>query len=207
MTCPLCRTRSAKRTCPALGQEICATCCGTKRLVAIACPPSCVYLAAAQRHPAAVVRRQQEQDLSVLVGVLGQVSESQLQLFFLIQTFVARFAAQGTALADADVGEAAGALAGSFETASRGVLYEQQASTPSGEALRRELATFLAELAQRGGSRFEREAAVVLRGIERGARHEAPGMGAGPVDYLTLVARILHERPPESSAAPRIILP
>jgi hypothetical protein len=211
MTCPLCRTRKAKRTCPGVGQEICAVCCGTKRIVEIACPPTCIYLTTAQRHPAAAVKRQQEQDLAVLLTALGRLSEAQLQIFFVMHTFISRFKPDGLPLADADVAEAAGALATSFETASRGVLYEQQSPSPAAEALRRELKSFLAKLASdsgAGGSRFEREVAVVLRGIERGAKHEATGIGTGPVDYLTLVARILHERPPDpAQGSSRIILP
>jgi hypothetical protein len=211
MICPLCGTRKAKRSCPGVGQQICAVCCGTKRIVEIACPPTCIYLTTAQRHPAATVKRQQEQDLAVLLGALGRVSEAQLQIFFVIHTFISRFKRDGPALQDADVAEACGALATSFETASRGVLYEQQASSPSAESLRRDLKAFISKLVTESGAmsaRFEREAAVVLRGIERGARHEAPGLGDGPLDYLTLVARILHERPPDArQAGSRLILP
>lgn len=208
MSCPLCRSRKAKRSCPGVGQEICAVCCGTKRLVEISCPPSCVYLTTAQRHPAAVVKRQQEQDLGVLLGALGRVSEPQLQIFFLVHTFISRFKPEGLALTDSDVADAAGALATSFETASRGVLYEGRASSANGEGLRRELKVFLAKLTGEHGARVERDLAIVLRGIERGARHDAPGLGTGPVDYLTLVARILHERPPDATtSASRIILP
>ena len=211
MTCPLCRSRKAKRACPGVGQEICPVCCGTKRIVEIACPPSCIYLATAQRHPAAAVKRQQEHDLAILLTALGRLSEPQLQIFFVIHTFISRFKPDGLPLSDADVGDAVGALATTFETASRGVLFEQQSPSPAAEALRRELKTFLGKLATdsgAAGSRFEREVAVVLRGIERGARHTAPGIGPGPVDYLTLVARILHERPPEAQqAGSRIILP
>lgn len=210
MTCPLCRQRKAKRSCPGIGQEICPVCCGTKRLVEINCPSTCVYLEAAQRHPAAVVKRQQESDLTVLMGALGRVSERQLQLFFLIQSFVSRFGAKSegmTRLADADVAEAAGALAASFETASRGVLYEHQAATTTGDALRRELKEFLEQVGRGAGTRFEREAAEVLRGIERAARHEAPGVGSGAVDYLSLAARILQERPPDAHTPSPLILP
>jgi hypothetical protein len=186
-------------------------CCGTKRIVEISCPPTCIYLTTAQRHPAAAVRRQQEQDLAVLLGALGRLGEPQLQLFFIIHTFISRFKPDGLALVDADVAEAAGALAASFETAARGVLYEQQATAPAAEALRRELKMFVAKLAAEsgvGGTRFEREVAVVLRGIERGAKHDAPGIGTGTVDYLTLVARILHERPPDpAQASSRLIMP
>jgi hypothetical protein len=211
MTCPLCRSRKAKRACPGVGQDICPVCCGTKRIVEIACPPSCIYLTTAQRHPAAVVKRQQEQDLAVLLTALGRLSEPQLQIFFVIHTYLARFTPEGAALSDADVADAVGALATSYETASRGVLYEQQSPSPVAEAVRRELKTFLGKLAAdsgASGSRFEREVAVVLRGIERGARHAAPGIGSGPVAYLALVARILHERPPDlQHAGSRIILP
>lgn len=209
MTCPLCRTRKAKRQCPGIGQQICPVCCGTKRLVEIACPPDCVYLTSAQRHPAAVVKRQQEQDLSVLVGALGRVSEAQLQTFFVIQTFIARYRPDGSVpLTDSDVAAATGALATNFETASRGVVFEPQATSPAAESLRRDLKAFLAEAAGARGTRFETEVAVVLRGIERGASHQAPGIGTGPTDYLALVARILHEPPPAASdAGSRIILP
>jgi hypothetical protein len=208
MTCPLCRQRKAKRSCPGVGHDICPVCCGTKRLVEIACPPTCIYLESAQRHPAAVVKRQHEADLVVLMQALGRISEPQLQLFFLIQTFISRFKSEGVSrLVDADVAAAAGALASTFETASRGVLYEHQAQSPAGEALRRELKALLAEVGRGRGSRFERDAVEVLRGIERGAKHDTPGMGGGAVDYLTLVARILHERPPESVGSSSLILP
>jgi hypothetical protein len=208
MTCPLCRVRKAKRSCPGTGGQICTVCCGTKRLVEIACPPDCIYLTTAQRHPAATVKRQQEHDLTVLMGALGALSEPQLQLFFMLHTVITRFRPEGAQLADADVAEAVGALAASLETAGRGVLYEQTASSAAAEALRRELKALITQIAQKGGSRVEREVIVVLRGIERGAKHEAPGIGSGPVDYLTLVARILQERPPDSSkAGSRIILP
>jgi hypothetical protein len=42
--CPKCSSRKAKRSCPALGTEICPICCGEGRLKTIACPESCSYL-------------------------------------------------------------------------------------------------------------------------------------------------------------------
>jgi hypothetical protein len=183
-------------------------CCGTKRIVELACPATCVYLEHAHRHPAAVVKRQQETDLTVLMSALGRVSESQLQLFFLLQTTILRFKPEGFhRLTDIDVAEAAQALASTLETAERGVLYEHQAGSVVADGLRRELKALLDRVARGGGgSRFEREAAQVLRGIERGARHETLGPGAGAVDYLSIVARVLQERPPASDA-PSLIVP
>lgn len=146
--------------------------------------------------------------MTVLMSTLGRLNEGQLQLFFLIQTVIARFTPEALPrVVDTDVAEAADALAGALETASRGLVYEPQAASPTAEALRRELKTLLDRVGQGGGSRFEREAAEVLRGIERGARHQAPAMGSGAVDYLTLVARVLQERPPDSAARASLIIP
>lgn len=208
MSCALCCQRKAKRACPAVGQDICAVCCGTKRVVEIACPATCVYLEHAHRHPAAAVKRQQESDLTALMTALGRVSEPQLQLFFLLQTTILRFKPEGfNRLTDADVADAASALASTLETAERGVLYEHQAGSVVADALRRELKALLDQIARAGGgSRVEREAAQVLRGIERGARHETLGPGAGAVDYLSLVARVLQERP-TTADVPSLIIP
>jgi hypothetical protein len=220
MTCPLCRQRKAKRLCPGKGYEICTVCCGTKRNVEIECPPTCVYLESSVRHPAAAVKRQQEHDLILLMSALGRVTEPQLQLFFLIQSFILRFdegtpdapshllvgATSGARLTDADVADAAGALAESFETAARGVVYEPQAEAVRGEGLRRELKAFLSEIGRGGGARFERGAAEVLRGVERGARHVPPGL-EGPTAYLDLAGRILQERGPQPQSRSPLILP
>lgn len=217
MSCPLCRQRKPRRACPALGQQICAVCCGTKRLVEIQCPSDCPYLEAAERHPAAAVKRQQEHDLGILMSTLGRLSQGQLQLFFLLQSVVIRFKPEGglLRLVDADVAEAAAALASTFETAERGVVYEHRSASPLAEELRQALGGFLAEIGKGGGSRFEREAALILRGIERGARHEAQGLEAGDASYLGLVGRVLRERPgarpdrpatPPPSDEPRIVI-
>ena len=73
--------------------------------------------------------------------------------------------------------------------------------------LRRALKTFLAELGRGGGTRFDTQAAEVLRGIERGASHQADNIGDGSRDYLALVGRILREHPPEPVVASPIIRP
>src|SRR4029079_1875973 len=91
MTCPLCQARPAKRQCPALGRQICAVCCGTKRLVEIRCPADCGYLATAREHPPAAAVRQQEQDLEVAVELVRDLNERQSQIFFLVATFVVRY--------------------------------------------------------------------------------------------------------------------
>jgi hypothetical protein len=194
-----------------LAQQICPTCCATKRLVEIRCPADCVHLLAGQKHPAAVVRRQQEHDITVLIGAMGRrPSELQLQLFFLLVGIIVRHQPDGlVVLGDGDVADAAAAMAGTLEAAGHGVIAELPGGNPISEALRRKMDAFLAEVGKGSGSRFGREAAEVLRAMERGARHEAPGVGTGPTAYLTLLARLL---PPSAEESPAratspIILP
>lgn len=193
MICPLCGQRRAKRACPALGHDICPVCCATKRQVEIRCPAGCPHLAAAKAHPSALVRRRQEADLTTLMSGVGRLSEGQLQLFFLIQSYFLRPAPAGQPrVVDAEVADAAGALAGTFETASRGVIFEHQASTPGGRRLAAELLGVLQEAGKGGGSRFEREVAAVLRAIEGGARAAGSALSDSRT-YLDLVARVLGE--------------
>jgi hypothetical protein len=204
-TCPLCNARKAKRSCPALGYAICPTCCGTKREVAIACPSSCVYLSSAAQHPAAPVRRRQEHDVEILLRSLGPLTEPQLQIYFVLQTSILRARLPGGAPGDADVAEAAGAVARSLELAGRGLIYEERAVSPAAETLRRELGELVRSLAH-GSTAVERDAAVVLRAIERAAGHREEDIGPGPRAYLSLAARVLGQ-PAPGQEPPLIVLP
>jgi hypothetical protein len=206
--CTLCGQRPAKRACPALRQEICPICCGTKRLVEIRCPDDCVHLAAARQHPAAAVRRQHESDLRTLMNALGPLSEGQLQLFFLLHAWLLeRAPAAGPPLVDADLADAATAVAATLETASRGVIFEHRAATASGQRLADELRQVLSEAGKGGGSRFEREAAAVMRAVAQAAGQPAPG--ASSRQYLERVARVLREGAPAASTPPEspLVLP
>jgi hypothetical protein len=191
MNCPECGQRKGRRDCPALGKTICSVCCGTKRLTVIACPATCVYLASAREHPAAVVKRQQERDLAVLLPTIRNLTERQYQLFFLFQTAIARHRPEGFArLVDADVADAAAALAATLETSARGVIYEHTPTSVVAQRLAKELSAMLEEMRRKGATVYDREAAIVLRAIEEGARNA--GKAAGPDNaYLALMARLL----------------
>jgi hypothetical protein len=188
---------------------ICAVCCGTKRLVEINCPASCPYLANASEHPAAVVRRQQERDLGVLLPTIQELTERQHQLFFVFQTVIQRYKPEGFArLIDGDVADAAGSVAATLETASRGVIYEHAAHSVTARGLATEMNALLAEMRQQGAKIYDHEAAVALRAIERGAREKAESDTA----YITLMGRLLRQnRAAEPTQAPQptssLILP
>lgn len=211
MLCPLCQRRKARRDCPALGRSICSVCCGTKRLVEINCPDTCVHLSTARANPAAVVRRQQEADLTRLLPTIQGLTERQHQLFFLFHSVITRHRPDGFArLVDADVAEAAGAVAATLETAAKGVIYEHQTQSTVAQKLAGEFRRLLEEVRKEGAAVYDHEAAVSLRAIEAGART----IGAAGEDnsYLTLLGRLLQvnraadpEAPPATPGS--IILP
>ena len=208
--CPLCSKRPAKRACPALRRDICPVCCATKRLTEIVCTEDCRYLESAHRHPAAAVRRQIDADVVQLMASVGRLSEQQLQLLFLLQSMVISHTPEGfNRMTDADVALAAGALAGSLETASKGLIFEEATGSVVAEGLKRALKTAIDELLKGAGSRVEREVAAVLRGIERGAKHEGGHIPDGDTSYLELVTRVFQQGPkkPQEPAKPLIVLP
>ena len=49
MACAICESRKPRRSCPGVGGDICAICCGTEREVTVTCPFECEYLAEARR--------------------------------------------------------------------------------------------------------------------------------------------------------------
>ena len=210
VTCRLCKRRPVKRACPALREQICAVCCATKRLVEITCTEDCRYLESSQRHPAAIVKKQINADVTVLMATLGRLSEQQLQLFFLLQSMVLSYKPEGLApLTDADVALAAGALASSLESALKGVIFEESTGSVVAEGLRRALKPVIDEVSKGGGSRVEREVATVLRSMERGAQHEGNLIPPGDTSYLDLVARVFQQRPQGAKPPekPLIVLP
>lgn len=139
-----------------------------------------------------------------------RLSEMQLQLFFLLASLIVRYKPEGfVRLTDADVADSAGAMATTLEAADRGIIAEVPGASPVGESLRRQLDGLLAELGKGAGSGFGREAAMVLRGIERGARHQSPGIDPSESGYLDVLRRLLpppaeerSERPPSPILIP-----
>jgi hypothetical protein len=203
VVCPLCGMRRARRSCPALGKSICAVCCGTKRLTEIQCPSTCGYLASAREHPPAVAVRQQQRDIGLVVQLLRDFTQRQSQLFLLIATFLVRYhAPELQPLIDDDVGECADALAATFETAARGVIYEHRPTSLLAERLVAALKPVLTE-AGKGvpGSAFERDAAVVLRRVAEGARETRTHEPGNRRALLDLLARVVKPRDSDTDEA------
>lgn len=220
-TCPLCRRRRARRACPALGYQICAVCCGTKRLREIRCPSDCTYLVSARTHPPAVVRRQQERDARFLLPIIDGLGRRQYQLFFVVQTTIHRLAETDEMPVNDDVvRDTAQALAATYETASKGIIYEHRPSSLPAERLARELKPLLEGKDGRGPVASERDLLEVLRRVERAATDARKTLDGGTHAYLDLVGRVMRsssdgdtedsdETAPAKTAdpAPSVIIP
>jgi len=213
--CPLCGTRRARRGCPALGKQICAVCCGTKRLVEIQCPGDCPWLASAREHPPAVAVRQQQRDMGLIMECMRDFSRRQSQLFLLVTTFLVRYEApELQRFVDHDVTDALSALAATFETASRGVIYEHRPASLAAGHLMSALKPVLADAGQGGGTPFERDAVVVLRRVADSASRVRALEAGSTRAFLELLGRVIQptdgEKPDETTAAqdaPRLIVP
>jgi hypothetical protein len=214
MMCPLCGQRKARRGCPALGTQICAVCCGTKRLTEIACPGGCPYLATAREHPPAAAVRQRQHDLASFVRLVRDLNDRQSRLLLLIVTFLAQYEApELQPLIDEDVAQAMAAMAATFETASRGVIYEHRAPSLSADRVVNGLKPRLAEAGKTRGTAFQRDAGVVLRRIESAGREAMQEHAGDRRAFLDMLGRVIRQPDNETAAtadpdeAPRVIIP
>jgi hypothetical protein len=191
---------------------ICTVCCATKRQTEIRCPPTCVYLTSAREHPAAAVLRRQQQDVGLVISFVRDLNTQQSELFLLTSDFLARYPAPALQpVIDDDVTEAAGALAATYETASRGVIYEHRPASVPAERLLAGLKAMYSEAGKNRGSAFEREAVVVLRRIEQAVKDARAAEPENRRAFLELISRTIkaREHPDEAhhEPEPRLIVP
>lgn len=158
------------------------------------------------------MRRRQAEDAARLAPTIRHLTERQYELFFLFQSVITRHRPDGLArLVDADVADAAAALAATLETASRGVIYEHRAQSHPAQSLATAMKALLEEIRKQGAKVYDGEAAIALRAIEQGARtlhapHESDAV------YLELARRLLQvdateEPQPAASSSGSLILP
>ena len=179
-----------------MGNQICAVCCGTKRLTEIRCPSDCSYLVSARTHPPAVVQRQQERDARFLLPIIDGLGRRQYQLFFVIQQTFHRLAETGEMpVNDNVVRDTAQALAATYETASKGIIYEHRPASLPAERLARELKPLLEGEDGRGAVASERDLVEVLRLVERAATDARKTLDGGARAYLDLVGRLMRSSP------------
>lgn len=148
MKCPSCNQRKGKRPCPALGKNICAQCCGEKRVLEIPCPKDCRYLGIGIEHEWKRVftalfeslddRTQRSQLLTAL--------ETQLPLIKEIEFYLVEYSCGVRSLKDQDVLDALVLLLENYRTESKGIIYEHHSSNPFIQSFVRALTGKIEEL-------------------------------------------------------------
>ena len=167
-----------------------------------------------------MLQRQQERDARFLLPIVAELQPRQGELLLFVQRLLHAIARSGELpIDDRTVRETAEALAKTYDTASKGIIYEHQASSPPAERLARELKPRLDDSAAAGGPKAgERDLAKVLRCVERAAAGAEAALGGGGRAYLDLVSRLLQSSPAAAGASgpgpgggagdePRIIVP
>ena len=142
----------------------------------IDCPTDCTYLQSASAHPPAVVQRQQERDLRFLLPIFQGLTERQHQILSLVQAFLRTERPDTPSLTDNDVQQAASALAETYETASRGIVYEHAATSVSGQRLAADIRGVLEAKQADGMLMPDGDLAVAFRQIETAARDAHQGV-------------------------------
>jgi hypothetical protein len=150
------------------------------------------------------VVRQQQHDLGLIVQFMRDLNERQSQLFLLVAHLILAYEPpELQPLRDEDVAEACDALAATYETAVRGVIYDHRPASLSAERLASALKPKLAEAGTGGGTPFERDAALVLRRMADSARDARVRHGDDRRAFLDLVARVIPTRAGEERDAGR----
>lgn len=138
--------------------------------------------------------RRQERDLAVMEHVIRDLDRRQAALFFLACTSIRGH--QPAVLQppiDDDVADAAEALASTFETAERGVIYEHRPASLPAERLAGALKAAFTEAGRNSGTSFGRDAALVLRRVEEAVRAMRNQEPANRRPFLDFLSRILQK--------------
>lgn len=131
MPCPLCETRKPKRQCPALGQLICAPCCGTYREVTVDCPETCPHLIASRRHDRADATADPGwQPIAPEVRIPERFVAMQPALVAHLSAAIAQHWRSNPTVADPDVLACLTSLVQTLTTLRAGIIYETRPMGP-----------------------------------------------------------------------------
>jgi hypothetical protein len=129
--------------------------------------------------------------MAALAPAITRLSEARQQLFLFTLTLINRFKGEGLdAAADADVVSAVEALAATYETASRGVIYEHRAERLAAQRMAGGLRGVLEDLGKDRPSGFAIDVAEVLRQIADRVRAVQRLSPSDPRAFLQLAGRL-----------------
>jgi hypothetical protein len=139
MKCILCSQKKAKRFCPAKNDQICAPCCGEKRVLEIDCPESCEYLKLGREREAQEYGKRLRSLHSTAQDRVRKILMERQDVVAHLEYALSQQRRQSRHLADKDVKQALDIQLENYATEDKGVLYEKTSEDLQVESIRREL--------------------------------------------------------------------
>ena len=150
--------------------------------------------------------------------MIHDLTERQHRLFLFLQSVIGKHREEAIPpITDADVAEAASALASTLETERRGIIYEHRAVALPAQRLESELKTALDVHRTQASGALDRDIVMVLRRTERAARNARLTLDGSDTAYLDFVQHLLHAmtsgsgqaagESPSAGATPPVIIP
>jgi hypothetical protein len=208
LLCWFCNKVKGKRSCPARsGQVICSRCCGTKRRVEIACPEDCPYLFGEHdsRWESQARLSEQARFAASFVG-LPEKTAALLALVHVLLLQARR--ALGGELSDREAEQVVAALARTYETLSKGIIYQHQVDSPRLQGVVDRMIRFLQERERFVPPTSDDDVLASLRALETALSTHRAQAGSGR-SYLDLAARTFKEQPElelKEGVSPRLIV-
>ena len=164
------------------------------------------------------MQRQQERDARFLVPLMKGLTQHQYELFFLIQKlFYQQEQAAQLPVNDKIIADTAHALAATYNTASKGIIYEHRPSSLPAEQLSKVLRPLIEAIDDQRPAASTQDLIVVLQLIERTATQADSSLEGGKKAYLALIGRLnaaFSEEQPDSAkplqqpqSSQRVIIP
>ena len=204
--CIYCQERKGKRPCPALSGAICSQCCGTHRIVSIACHSDCVYLDTNVEYQQKRVGDQFEQERRTFYkDLLEQSGDKAAEMFYFLEAVTFKHFQAKSDAQDGEVIAAIQALRRSFSP----IHVPEGMAPPFTEALKKEYDAFM--------EGEKPDAQLVSEVLDRGLTFisEFSGTGLRSNRFLSGLIGFLKSRHPDvaekltklGTTAGRIILP
>jgi hypothetical protein len=165
-TCPLCRQRKGKRACPALGEAVCAHCCGTKRRVEVHCPADCSFLGGSHAPGWTYRRGEFVRDVTLLAPFLEALSTPSERLFQALLHEAARLGRTLQFMDDRLLLDAVRSLRKTQATQASGIVYEHSPEDARAGAILRELGRYFGAGDQSAHAPDPRDSQAALSAME-----------------------------------------
>lgn len=214
MACPICEKRPPKRFCPAMGEKICAICCGREREVTIDCPSDCAHLVSAHRYEVEHRKTLPAEEFPYRdVEFPPDFVYERWPVVTVLAGALLGFHRQNKELNDSSAYAALESLAETYRTLGTGIYYERPPNLPVARALYAQLAesvqNFRKQEAERAGlssSLKDSDAFRVLVFLLRICKQEMNGRPRSRafLDFLRTRFPLPAAAPKETS---RIIMP